>query len=200
MGDNAIVSTVAVLGSGVGGSSELGRSVHAELTADRPYCPGRDLSMARNSTGRASRPAPLGVVGALADAPAACRTEVAFNVAVLHRQAIIRSPAGSELTDGEDERFVVVDRGAAGELIVGREHSAKCVDDVLARLFSSAPLADGAGDLRDRREDPAIAGVLEVDCQLQGRFHESQARGRSKPFDGERVNSVSRTMSRTQQF
>jgi hypothetical protein len=50
--------------------------------------------------------------------------------------------------------------GVAGELLVGGEHGAERVDQVLARFLAGPSLADRAGDFRNGRHDPAVACVL----------------------------------------
>src|SRR6202042_402657 len=51
------------------------------------------------------------------------------------------------------------------------EDAVQRVDHILARLCAAAALAVGAGDLGDRRDNPAIAAVLIDDRQMQYLAH-----------------------------
>jgi hypothetical protein len=52
-----------------------------------------------------------------------------------------------------------------------REHEPECVDDVRARLCLRASLAEDAGDLRDRGDDPSFLAGLVDDRQVKLLWH-----------------------------
>ena len=60
----------------------------------------------------------------------------------------------------------------AGIIVIGREHQAESIDDVLARLFSVSGLTDSPRDLDDTSNDPALlVGFLIGDRQPEFLSH-----------------------------
>ena len=68
------------------------------------------------------------------------------------RPGLVASPG-----DTECERLAI---DIVWEFGLGRKHEPQGVDDVLARLRAPAPLGEDAGNLRDRRDDPAVLALV----------------------------------------
>ncbi len=67
----------------------------------------------------------------------------------------------------EPQVLKVFSGATTGELVIGSEHSAERVEHVLASLFASSTLTQGAPDLKYARDDPAVlVGLIECNGEI----------------------------------
>jgi hypothetical protein len=83
------------------------------------------------------------------------------------------APARAASRRGDEAQMLDAGRGLpARQLLVGGQHRAQRVEDVLASLLASAALAQRPGHLEHPGDDPALlVGLLESDRELDGRGH-----------------------------
>src|SRR5680860_977440 len=87
-----------------------------------------------------------------------------------------RLPAGRRASSMWEVAFRLTDR-----VRLGRGHELERVEDVHARLVARAALAEDAGDLGDRRDDPAVLVLLVENRWLSSGRHSATIRKRTQP-------------------